>query len=293
MFDLLELLFDYSASYRRVDRNFIEHVLSFYWNGLKKYLEHVNYGDVEQNESDPNTFDPMAYSFYEKTIVIDEKVIDENFPKVMYSFQMRGMDEFSRILSYNVEQLYSLLHEIDHSLQYKKGIENVDTFEGLLMYICFYPEIELIGKPNLKNLLLLGINRSKLVPMLKSLNELKGKFSRAVPYERLADINSLKQTVGLLEVFDAEIKKIPEVLSFYKRVLFNKYQVGYDKNQENSAPLLRYVEEVKKLNYAELNKVIKELEGKYAEITTVDDRAKFGLNVTSQDFADLKRRVLK
>lgn len=295
MFDLLELLFDYSINHKRVDSDFFDHVLSFYWNGLKNYLEHVSYASIEFNKkkSDSNMYSPMGYSFYRKTLVIDDKVINANFFKEMLYFQRLGFGEFSRIFCYNVKLLYSLLHEIDHSTQYKKGIEDKDSFEGLLLNLCFYPEMTIQGKVSFIDILLRRYSLSKLLPIAKDLKDVNISFFRDVPYERLAEIDSCKQIVGLLEVFNTELKKIPDELNYFKRLLFKEYQVGYNNSQKESAPLIRYIEEIKKLNYAELNKIINDLESKYSEITVVDDRARFGLDITSKEFNDLKKRVLR
>lgn len=291
MYDLLGLLYDYSVRGRIADREFLDHVLSFYWSGLKGYLEHLSFEKIKQDNLSENLYCPMAYSFYEKSILVDEDIIKQNFPNVMLSFQSFGLDQLSSILAYNSRILAELLHEIDHSVQHKKGVEKKDTLEGKLLNLCFYPEIELLAQPTWRSKLINIFYPSHFVDILRSLKNVNDSFGRVAPFERLAQINSIKQVLGLLEVLDVDIKKIPDVLKWFKTFLLNQCFVGYE--NKDSVPLLSYLEEVKKLNYKELNKIICELENHFAEIDTVDDKVKYGLSISSSEFSSLAKRILR
>lgn len=290
MYDLLELLYSYSANERIADRDFIDHVLSYYWVGLKGYLERLSFKKINQDELPKNIFSPMAYSFYEKAIIIDEDIIKQNFVNVMLRYQTYGLDQFSRVLAYNADTLFSLLHEIDHAVQHKKSVENNGSFESLLLRLCFYPEIEFLTRANLTKLKIY-FTHSNLVDMVHTFIAINKKFDHTAPYERLTQIDSAKQILGLLEVFNADVKNIPDVLKVYKDNLLTQYKMGYEK--KNAAPLISYIEEIKKLNYKELNSIIKKLEDRFNEIETVDDKIRFGLSVTEREFDGLKRRTLR
>lgn len=151
MFDILDLLLEYSLDLKPLDRNFYEHVLSYYWAGTKGYLEKISYKPIKNNTVDANVYVPMAYSFYLKEIVIDEEAIKNSFINRMINYQMHGFDRFTSFLAFNSELLYDLLHEIDHSVQFKKGAARDNNFENLLFHLCFYGDIEMLGRGELKD----------------------------------------------------------------------------------------------------------------------------------------------
>lgn len=291
MYDLLDLLYDYSAKERIVDHNFFDKILDYYWNGLKEYLNCLSFEKIKQDRVSKDAYAPMAYSFYDKKIYIDEEIIKENFINEMIRFQRLGIDTSLRIFAYNSLILYFLLHELDHPTQYKKAVENNGTFESTLLNLCFYPEIEILAKPKTFSRLKEYFGITNLYAITPSFIKTNHSFDRVVPYERLAQIDSAKQILGLLEVFDADIAKIPDVLRFFKGNLFTQYLVGYDK--PGDAPLISYLNEIKKLNCKELNKPIAKIESRLDELQTVDEKVRFGLNVTPNEFSELKRRTLR
>ena len=297
MYEILELLYDYSMRDKRLDRAFIDRVLEYYWNGLKGYLESIKFESIKQDVKDPNLYIPAAYAFLTKQIVIDEKAIEEAFPYRMLNLQMLHFEGFDRIFAYNVELLRTLLHEIDHAVQFKKGSENIESFEGSLMNLCFYPEIEMFGRSELRKYIYLFFDfmkYSNLGRMYKDLSEKYNHlFGRSSPFERLAHIDSNKQVIGLLEMFNADIKKIPKVLKYYKYELLDFYMQGYDKTQEDQAPTVRYIHGIRDLGYRKLNKVAASVENRFDEITIVDDKIKYGLDVTDKEMSEFKRRILK
>ena len=297
MYEILELLYDYSMSDKRLDRAFIDRVLDYYWNGLKGYMESVKYGSTNQTIDDPNMYIPAGYSYLRKRIVIDEEEIEKAFPMRMLSFQMLRFDNFSRILAYNVELLLTLLHEIDHALQYKKGTENPESFEGSLLQLCFYPEMEIWGRNELRRYVYLRFKFIHNTNLGKMHNDFSKKFNiefgMDTPYERLARIDSGKQVLGLLDMFDADIKKIPVVKNYFKSQLLNFYMQGYDKTKEITSPIKRYLEGIRNLGYSKLNKLASNVENRFDEITVVDDKIKYGLDVTDAEISEFKRRILK
>lgn len=289
MYEILEMLYDYSVSYRKADREFFERVLSLYWDGLKGYLEHVRYVDIKQKSTDPSVYSSMAYAFYTKEIDIDEKIMEETFVRSMLSFQMMGLDIFDMFLSYNACHLIYLLHEIGHANLYKKAFLNDGSFESELFHLCYYPEIKLSSNSLLK----LPVLNSSFIKIFDEIDKVDATFDHSSPDERIVQIDSTKQVFGLLEVFNEDIKKIPQVLEFFRTKTFEQYMVGYDKNNLGDGPLVRYINELKKIDSRKFNKMIANLEGRFGEITTVDDKVKYGLNVSRQEINDLKRRVLK
>lgn len=282
---------------QRLDRDFIDRVLDYYWNGLKGYMESVKYGSTNLKTDYPNMYIPAGYSYLRKRIVIDEQEIEKAFPLRMLSFQMLHFDEFSRIMAYNVELLLTLLHEIDHALQYKKGTENLESFEGSLLNLCFYPEIEIWGRNELRRYIHLRFKFMRYTNLGKMHHDFSKKFNIAFgmdsPYERLARIDSGKQVLGLLDMFDADIKKIPTVKNYFKYQLLNYYIQGYDKTKEGQSPTKRYIEGIKNLGYSKLNKLASNVENRFDEITIVDDKIKYGLDVTDNEMSEFKRRILK
>lgn len=295
MYDLMELLYNYSASGKKTDRDFIENVMSFYKGFSKDYLKSVKYDHIDQNLGDPNKYCPMEYSYFDKEITIDEEIINDNFINMMRIFQIQGYSQFDSFMIYNSKILYYLLHEIDHSLQYKKAFENDDSFESSLLNLCFYPTIDIMEKSTLSLIFLAAskklFNYSPTSKMMNSLMVLNNNFDRDVPYERLAQIDAIKQVLGLLEVFNTFAKDIPAVVSHFKKLSYMQYMVGY--NQGLVAPLVRYIDAVKNLQVPKLTKLACNLESRFGELEMVDDRMKFGLDVSKRERENFKRRVLK
>lgn len=293
MFDILELLVDYSLNYKQLDRNFFDHVLSYYWNGSKNFLEKVTYRPIKENGNYEDIFVPMGYLFYSKEIIIDEQAIQKGFINRMLKFQMLGFDSFNSMLGFNSELLYDLLHEIDHSEQFRMGISRDKNFENLLYHLCFYGTIEILARGDLRRFIYMNTtlgNNTSLWDIFKSLGDVNTKFNRLVPYERIGQITASKKVLGLLEVLNADMKKIPDLLEYYKHFVYDQYILGYD---ESKAPLIAYLDAVKELDKPKLNRIVSELEKKIVTLDTVDDRFKYGLPVSNSEKADFKRRMLK
>ena len=153
------------------------------------------------------------------------------------------------------------------------------------------------GRGDLRSYLYLRFKLMRHTTLGKMHHDFSGKlndsFDRSSPYERLAEIDSGKQVLGLLEMFNADIKKIPRVLNYYRHRLMDFYTQGYDKTKEVPAPTMRYLEETKNLEYKKLNKLVTNIENRLDEITIVDDKIKYGLEVTDKEMSEFKRIILK
>ena len=193
--ELEKLIFTYSINHKLADKKFTETALELCINAfnIRDYVEHY---DV-----DVNCGVNAGYYIDKRYLVMDIHSIINDASNRIFQDELAGIKstEFLNYFKTNANIVYGIIHELTHACQYKKCLEEEDTFERTILEISLDRNLSLLRNEKL--------SPSKIW-YYKALDKhfLGGPYYEACPSERMADIKGLEYERDIAKLVDPEVK---------------------------------------------------------------------------------------
>ena len=287
MNNILDLVYDYSKNFRILDLFAIDKIMSILLqeNELDTIsCELISDNNIFLSHKELGYFANNTICLYinnlRKKVLKDKHILFE---------KEKNLPLFQYILRQNLEILHTLFHEVEHAIQDKILSENNDKdlerkllriekhfIDNALNQITFYDTIEMIERyiPG-------------LIEYHKDMKIYKTNYDISI-MERLADANSLTKIKNMLEQIKKEIPELYELEDDVKlQYLMKSYKI-LNKKHKNKEIIISPTEEfIKNLGY--INSLNKLNIGNL----TYDDRFKYGLQITKEEYENNTTRLKK
>jgi len=295
MNNILDLLYDYSKSEKKIDDNFINYVTKIIIKekDLEEYVTKIKYKNLKIPRITQNGLEifSMAYDYKKREMLVSKLNIEFLYQILYENLKNSKFDDFEKHFYCNSMILCGLLHEAEHANQHKKINLKNNNFENLLLFISNYILNEFNKKGKVAQFFV-GFDK-KLVNDSKLIHKLKTQYSTLVPEERMANIYAFREIQHLLEKVRGEI---PNVIDELQSHLISLYLKGYDFDKTISSPTERYLEDLNNLNLSKkelyFNQNLKYLNEKEKR-NTLENRLTLGLNITSEEYSNIKKLKYK
>lgn len=241
--ELLKIIFDYSKSGKILDYNAMEMIINIVVisNNLDDYVKSVNidYDNLETNRYYDGFGCLMDYNFNVKKI----NIYDKSIKKIINECQIFNFyDGEKKIYNINLYLLQVLLHEIEHAKHNRIYNENSmsDNITKLFKIVYKY-SIESIKKIY-DEFLSKGFSISDVDKYFILLRDMEDRFYEISPCERIADIDSYKEILKILN----EESSMCNLYSLYYYKYHLCYLRGYsvDKKGNVISPTIKYVKNI-------------------------------------------------
>ena len=272
---LLELLFDYSVSDKKIDGDYIEKLIDIYvtTNVLEKYV--LKY-EIIRSDNNRNKNYLASYNPYDKTI----KIYGEEIDRLFNSSKKYEMDfnDLEKCFYQNVIFTQIILHELEHANQ-RRIMAHENGLEAEILTLSF------IRVKEVNKLISLGYNDYQIIKlMLGDIEEVRELYELnydIAPQERLAEIKSHLLMIDILNGIGGFLPNL--ILMEEAHVLKNMLK-GYN---QYSSPSIRFIKQIGNGNALQLfdwydndsEKCLSLLREKYS----LYERLKYGLMISKQE----------
>ena len=295
MDNILDILYEYSKQGKIADRTFMFEIIKIIRKRkhLEDYITKVVFKDINCKSTNHKDFVnvPMAYSMYDKQILLDE--VD-----ILYFIEtsIRYYDKFKketnnleRILFANSMVLHALLHEIEHANQIKKV--NNNDFESKLIYTCLKNELDAFKKSKLAVFLMssLGIYSDKnLENDIDILNDIEYHYDTLYPTERMANIYAILSIRKMVDKIKGEIPFSYKLLANMEKEYL---LLGYKYKDSLTYPTMNFIHDLTNSDITWTDELINEDFYKSLESeknSPLKKRLTLGIDITLDEYNKIK-----
>lgn len=191
--ELYKIVYEYSIEEKIADKAFIERALDLCINAfnVSDYVLNRKIGDYNENK-----YIKTGYSINDRTIYFNlESIKNDGINEIMQDKENKvNSSIFLDYFKINLNFLNAIIHEIMHSYQYKKCLENDNDLETEILKISLERNLEAIKKEKItmqKNWYYMQLD--------KQYNTVE-PYREACPSERMADIKAFE--------FERDISKL-------------------------------------------------------------------------------------
>lgn len=220
---ILRLIFQYSKQGKLVDIYFIDKMIELFVseNGLNNYVERVGFTNKYKKEN--NELVIATYSPFTKDIIIDFESIFMFLENMCYYNQL--FNQLEQVMFKNLIITQFILHELEHAVQAKKTDDKTDNSNEAKLICASYIVYKAMKNQKFVNKLAEESKlKEELTNYIKQQREIKDKYYRFIPIERLAQINSFNIILELIE----PIKDcVPNLYQFNQASLVEEMIKGY------------------------------------------------------------------
>ena len=277
MTNILDIIYDYSKRFKLLDEDAFNKIMD-------ELIKLNNFQDVSfEIDSNKNPFIRDLGVLIGKDIFIYPKNIMSRIKHERYKIDSpleETLPLFEKYLRMNTEMLLTCTHEIEHAIQDRMMRENNDdTLEKKLVRIEDKYLRNTEDKLEFKNIFEKCIF---LIPSYFEYKKLELGYSRNYDIslmERLANLNSYEKIKKMLELIKDELT---DLLTLMDQVILSTQMETYDSKW---GPTLLFFDNLD--SYDEDISIYESLDLPY------EDRIKFGLNLTDEEFHNNKQLLLK
>ena len=277
MENILDIIYDYSKKYKLLDEDAFNKIMDelFKINNLEEYSFEIG--------STKNPFFRDLGDLIGKDIFIFPKNIKNRINSNRYRIDSpleETLPTFEKFLRMNTEMLLTCTHEVEHAIQDKAMRENNDdTLEKKLIRIedsyLRNTEGKLVFMNPIEKILL-------LIPSYFEFKKLELAYERNYDIslmERLANLNSYEKIRDMLKQIKSELTTLPTLMD--QVILTTQMETYIDK----WGPTLLFFDKL--FLYNDKTAQYESLDFPY------EDRIKYGLNLTDEEFLDNNEKMLK
>lgn len=285
MDNTLDMLVEYSKKGKIITRPIMREIINIV--SLHKELDEYIWATVFKRLEESTA----VYQFYNNTIVVDQSRFKDLYNHVKNGLKEYKCSAFERHMSANTMLYHILLHEVEHALQVKQSLNFDLCFENRLLAISLYTDNKILDLDEDDFILLyLGLGDEELSKGRRADEKLRNKYKNNAPFERLANINSVKDVISTLNLDKA---KLHIIIDAFENSLISYYLSGYWQN--GSGPTERYLRAYRNLNIVgseylfenDYNELLKETRN-----SSLEEKMTLGLNITRKEHIGMKDKYL-
>lgn len=272
MDNVLDIVYEYSINGRTLDDSAIERIIDI----VKKELDLSNVRKIERRNSFPisNHFTIAAYNTFDESIVLYPAGMKKEFLFGAYKSKLKIENELNKIercFRKNLHMVFIILHELEHANQYMHQNDSSLEMQLASIELRYIYDIgdtfDYFGG---------GTDIDKLAESIKHYKIYRKNYKTSL-VERLANANAMLKVREMTKKLGSD--KLEEL---YDSLLLSYYMLDY--TSEDDSPTKRFFKAIERdhlLTYI----LIKH------ENLSYEDRIKFGLNLTSDEYRSNKELV--
>lgn len=222
--EMLKLIYAYSVNGKLVDSRFIDKLIEIVVSkkSLNNYVRNIRFtNELEKNDCGVLC---AAYSPLTKEVLLDYESMQIVMENSSYYESLFG--DLEQVMFRNMTITQIILHELEHAYQHKQADNKMDnSIERKLINASFVLE-QAMKNPKFITAILNGeIPSNEVLIYVLQNRELYKRYYAFNPIERLAQINSFRNIVDLIEPIK---RHIPNLYEFQNASLVEEMLMGYE-----------------------------------------------------------------
>lgn len=294
--NILDVVMEYAKNEKEPDVSYIEKIITTLYRE-KELQDEIKTIEISKVDGTTNHKEASSagYTFTDESISIDLEAEKEKYRRYQ-DLKRLGISDQEVNVWRTAMVTESLLHEVRHAEQMKRGKQPPKCLEDAIYRISFYPYYQLLSQTNL---LLKLYNKTGIIMNKKissAIDEnitLLQKYSSQSPFERDADLTAKTE---IQRIFSPIAQKFPTMMRAYKDLYLENLIVGYDIEEENNGPTIRFLQDAPKEQVENtLSLTGKSLE----ELLQIEsskpreERMRLGINISPSEYRYTEKKVEK
>lgn len=292
------LLINYKYNQNIIDKELIIKVINTIIDEKKLHdqvlnIEFIDIDQLTTNHQGYNTI--MAYNYFNKSIVIDEKKTIDSVRILENSVKNINYNNLEISIFNTCFLIRGLFHELEHANQQKKTFSN-RTLEEKILNVFNHVNNKVLNLSDMEKELLFKFDicfDDELYNDLYINSYIRRHYDESAIDERLADIYSYYDMIDVLEPIKEDV---PNLYDYYEKMSIYRTLIDYRDGLKITSPTRRYLNTLSNSGISDINIRFNE-EFNNSLINTsclsLQRRSILGLDITNDEYKSLAKRLLK